>query len=388
MQQNKIDKLYNSIKLNIENMEKYRKNKIGKRVLISVIICFIMYLIIGLPLINRDYIYISYIIAGIVAVVLLICIISKLSVGVKTFSNISKNTGINTDEVIDYIKDMGNVSKLDEYAEKVKPLNDEIKQNAKVMRENNRNSFEYEYKTNVLSSIIKSVFGECEYKANEGLEYEIYSTGWENKINKYITNTSYAGQYESENRIETKLNNNLNLVVAEISSFLHGNERLHGRKILQGMSGYIKLPKSFNVDIKLKKHTNYLLGEKTMLLPSNLSFGDNLNVITTVQKDYFKTNIEVLDKLYDIEVNDKEKASEILNNIFLSGLSKLVEKYNMNFRFSISQDMLYIWFDVENKIFNPSVNHKISKKDIEKVYMSFENVKNIAEDISNLILNN
>ena len=48
-----------------------------------------------------------------------------------------------------------------------------------------------------------------------------------------------------------------------------------GRPLLSGMAGYIKLPKNYNISIKLKKHVKYLLGEKTIVLPSVLSFDTN-----------------------------------------------------------------------------------------------------------------
>jgi len=387
MQEEKIKKLYNEIKANMDNYEKYRKKNIAKRFLLAILVVLIFYLIVGLPLINRDNLYISYITAGIVCVGLIVFVINKLLEGVKVLGNITKNTQLNIKDITDNIEDLGEADKIDKFAETMKPLNEEIKNQKKQMDEK-KDPFVDEYRNKVLNPIIQSVFDECEYKPYNGLEHDIYASGFEDKINEYVTSVSYRGFYESENRVNAKLNNKLDIVVAEIfsSNYNVGEERV--RPLLSGMAGYIKLPKNYNVSIKLKKHVKYLLGEKTIVLPSVLSFDTNSSQIQAIQKDYFKTNVGILDKLYDIEVDDKEKASEILNNDFLIKSSKIVEKYDMNFRFSIIKDILYLWFDVENKIFEPRTNHRLLKKDIEKVYNSFVDVKNIAEELTNLVINN
>ena len=386
MQEEGVKELYDNIKANMDNYEKYRRNKIVKRLLSTALIFFILFLIVALPLINRNNMYISYITAGIACVGLIGFAITKLLQGIKTLRNVTKKVGLNVQDITDSIKDLEE-DKIDKFAESMKPLNEEIKNHKKQM-EKKIDPFIDEYRDKVLCPIIESVFSECEYKPYEGLEHDIYASGFEDKINEYVTSVSYRGFYESENRINAKLDNKLDIVVAEIfsSNYNAGEER--GRPLLSGMAGYIKLPKNYNISIKLKKHVKYLLGEKRIVLPSVLSFDANASLIETVQQDYFKANIDILDKLYDIEVDDKEKAAEILNNDFFVKLSKIVKQYDMKFRFSIVQDILYLWFDVENKIFKPRTNHKLLKKDIEKLYNSFSNVKNISEELSDLFLDN
>jgi len=382
MQDNKIKELYNNIKNNTGNYEKYRKNNIAKKFLIFVIIAFILYLIIGLPLINKDNMYISYITAGIVVVGLIVFVIHKLSSEIKNISNITNKEKLGAKSLMENMKDLNDKSNLDKFAQEMMPISEELKElNKKVIEKENKNPFKAEYINNVLNPIIKEVFENSQYNPNEGLDHEIYVDGFEDRINEYMTNKSHRGMYNSENKIITKLDNKLELVMAEINSinYVAGEERT--KPFLYGMAGYIKLPKKFDVSIKLKKHINYLLGQKTIVIPA---FGADASQIKITEKDYFKTNIEILDKLYDIEVDSKEKASEILNNGFLIELSKIVQKYNIEFRFSIKDDMLYVWYGIDNKIFIPK---KISEIEVEKIYKQFMNIKNISEEISNLILN-
>lgn len=387
MQGEKIKELYDNIKSNIGDYEKYRKSKISKWTLSMVLIAFILYLIIVLPLINKNNMYISYITAGIVCVGLIVFVIVKLLEGMKILCNVTRKAGLTTQNITEDIKVFAEGENIDKFAETMKPLNEEV-MNYKKEQEKKINPFIDEYRRKVLTPIIQSVFDECEYKPYKGLEHNIYVTGFEEKINEYITNVSYRGSYESENRINGKLSNKLDVVVAEIysSNYDVGEERV--RPLLSGMAGYIKLPQNYNVSIKFKKHKKYLLGERTVVLPSTLSFGTNTSKIEMIQNDYFKTNIDMLDKLYDIEIDDKKRASEILNNKFLADLIKIITKYEMKFRFSIVQDTLYLWFDVDNKIFKPNMKRNLLKRDIEKIYNTFSNVKNISEELSNLILNN
>ena len=213
-------------------------------------------------------------------------------------------------------------------------------------------NYDVEYKENILKKVIGQIDPELVYNplAGKTLKYDM------DKLNEIELGFLSTEGVVLENYIHDKLND------IKICSYFLNNiypgEKLIGNIEFSGIMGVMHLEKF--------KDTKVVINNKMKII-----------------KDY-KDNLsdEEYNKLYDLKIEDRSLADEIIKRDFIAELSAISKHIDFDYSITILDEKAYLNIPLNYVVyFNMSVNN-FSKEVIEKQYIFFKNIIDLCKVIN------
>lgn len=213
-------------------------------------------------------------------------------------------------------------------------------------------NYDVEYKENILKKVIGQIDSELVYNplAGKTLKYDM------DKLNELKLGFLSTEGIVLENYIHDKLND------IKICSYFLNNiypgEKLIGNIEFSGIMGVMHLEKF--------KDTKVTIDSDMKLI-----------------KDYKKgLSDDEYNALYDLKVDDRELANQIIKRDFIEELSMLSKEIDFDYSITVLDEKAYLNVPLNHVVyFNMSVNN-FSREVIEKEYLFFKNVIDLCKLIN------
>lgn len=220
--------------------------------------------------------------------------------------------------------------------------------------------FVTDFKLNIVKPIIQLALPEAIYTPKDGISRSKYDeVDWD-----------YYDTFESEDLIEGKIkldgynNYETNFVMSEVHTTYETKDSdgdTHTYTSFLGLVSYINLPKNIGCDIHI------IRGKGNKRTKLNLDMAE-------------------FEKLYDVETDDKIKATQILTSDVMLDIVELADKNKVDFRVDIQKDKLYFKFYI-GQMFEPKIfNKRMQKITLQKYYNVVRMCVKISKEICEIIL--
>ncbi len=224
------------------------------------------------------------------------------------------------------------------------------------------------FKEKVIFPVVQYIIPECEYAHIVGLSKDEYDEG------KWETYT----RYKSEDRLVVSINIGedkkikTNLVISEICtvgmvpSLVIGGFR-EGTQF-NGLASYAKLPKDIGFSIRVS------------------SYSLSLDTNYTPEKD-IEVDMTQFEEKFCVETDDRIKTMQILTPDIMSKIIDIAKTSKVKFDFCINHDMIHVRFHT-GPMFEFDLFKETDQYEKIKYYCNIvSNVKEITEQICNIVLN-
>lgn len=213
-------------------------------------------------------------------------------------------------------------------------------------------NYDVEYKENILKKVIGQIDSELVYNplAGKTLKYDM------DKLNELKLGFLSTEGIVLENYIHDKLND------IKICSYFLNNiypgEKLIGNIEFSGIMGVMHLEK---------------------FKDTKVTIDSDMKLIKDYKKDL---SDDEYNALYDLKVDDRELANQIIKRDFIEELSMLSKEIDFDYSITILDEKAYLNVPLNHVVyFNMSVNN-FSREVIEKEYLFFKNVIDLCKLIN------
>ena len=213
-------------------------------------------------------------------------------------------------------------------------------------------NYDVEYKENILKKVIGQIDPELVYNplAGKTLKYDM------DKLNELKLGFLSTEGIILENYIHDKLND------IKICSYFLNNiypgEKLIGNIEFSGIMGVMHLEK---------------------FKDTKVTIDSDMKLIKDYKKDL---SDDEYNALYDLKVDDRELANQIIKRDFIEELSMLSKEIDFDYSITVLDEKAYLNVPLDYVVyFNMSVNN-FSKEVIEKEYLFFKNVIDLCKLIN------
>jgi hypothetical protein len=213
-------------------------------------------------------------------------------------------------------------------------------------------NYDVEYKENILKKVIGQIDSELVYNplAGKTLKYDM------DKLNELKLGFLSTEGIVLENYIHDKLND------IKICSYFLNNiypgEKLIGNIEFSGIMGVMHLEK---------------------FKDTKVTIDSDMKLIKDYKKDL---SDDEYNALYDLKVDDRELANQIIKRDFIEELSMLSKEIDFDYSITVLNEKAYLNVPLNHVVyFNMSVNN-FSREVIEKEYLFFKNVIDLCKLIN------
>jgi hypothetical protein len=213
-------------------------------------------------------------------------------------------------------------------------------------------NYDVEYKENILKKVIGQIDSELVYNplAGKTLKYDM------DKLNELKLGFLSTEGIVLENYIHDKLND------IKICSYFLNNiypgEKLIGNIEFSGIMGVMHLEK---------------------FKDTKVTIDSDMKLIKDYKKDL---SDDEYNALYDLKVDDRELANQIIKRDFIEELSMLSKEIDFDYSITVLDEKAYLNVPLNHVVyFNMSVNN-FSREVIEKEYLFFKNVIDLCKLIN------
>jgi hypothetical protein len=213
-------------------------------------------------------------------------------------------------------------------------------------------NYDVEYKENILKKVIEQIDSELVYNplAGKTLKYDM------DKLNELKLGFLSTEGIILENYIHDKLND------IKICSYFLNNiypgEKLIGNIEFSGIMGVMHLEK---------------------FKDTKVTIDSDMKLIKDYKKDL---SDDEYNALYDLKVDDRELANQIIKRDFIEELSMLSKEIDFDYSITVLDEKAYLNVPLNHVVyFNMSVNN-FSREVIEKEYLFFKNVIDLCKLIN------
>lgn len=213
-------------------------------------------------------------------------------------------------------------------------------------------NYDVEYKENILKKVIGQIDSELVYNplAGKTLKYDM------DKLNELKLGFLSTEGIILENYIHDKLND------IKICSYFLNNiypgEKLIGNIEFSGIMGVMHLEK---------------------FKDTKVTIDSDMKLIKDYKKDL---SDDEYNALYDLKVDDRELANQIIKRDFIEELSMLSKEIDFDYSITVLDEKAYLNVPLNHVVyFNMSVNN-FSREVIEKEYLFFKNVIDLCKLIN------